>query len=119
MSVSFGPDGPIHGRPMVLAPSEARTASGQGTARPTEDESTARLTLDVTAASGDAPTLDVTIQTSPDGDAWTAVGTFPQATGIAQASGVFSGLDRYIRASWAIAATANPSFTFKVSGVLV
>lgn len=63
-------------------PSAARTASGQ-TARLSGYgiAQVLRAQLDVTAASGTTPTLDVVIEDSVDGGvSWNAVGTFTQRT---------------------------------------
>lgn len=79
---------------------------------------TARLTLTVTAASGTTPTLDVTVQTSPDQVTWTPLGVFPTATVAGAQLVSFPGASRFLRVSWAIGGT-TPSFTFGVAGVSV
>lgn len=74
------------------------------------------LTLDVSAASGTTPTLDVAIQTRKDSsDSWRAVAAFAQATAVVAERKCFSGLDRQVRAVATVAGT-TPSFTFSVSG---
>jgi len=73
------------------------------------------LTLDVTAASGTTPTLDVAVQTSHDGATWTTVASFARATGVGSERKRFSGLDRYVRAVATLGGT-TPSFTFSVTG---
>lgn len=100
--------------PVTLAASAARTATGNGSGAELGDRRVARLKLDVTAASGTSPTLDVTIQTSRDGTTWYTAGTFAQRTGIANESKVFA-IDRHVRASWTIGGT-TPSFTFSIIG---
>jgi hypothetical protein len=101
---------------ITLAASAARTATGTGSAVEMGDSGILRLTLDITAASGTTPTLDVAIQTSQDGSTgWTTVASFAQQTGVATVRKVFAGFDRYARASWTIAGT-TPSFTFSCVG---
>lgn len=74
------------------------------------------LTLSVTAASGSTPTLDVAVQTRRDAsDAWRAVGTFAQRTGVASERKCFAGCDRQVRVVSTLGGT-TPSFTFSVSG---
>jgi hypothetical protein len=70
--------------------------------------------LDVTAASGTLPTLDVIIEHSPDGAAWATLATFTQkiTTG-AQTLVITAAHDDQVRASWTIAGTL-PSFDFTV-----
>lgn len=100
---------------VTLAAPAARTATGNGSSLALVDRNQLRLTLDVTAASGTTPTLDVTVQHSPDGSTWATLGTFAQRTAAGSERKIFSGVDRYVRANHAIGGTA-PSFTFSVSG---
>lgn len=96
--------------------SAARTTSAAGPAIEVGDKVEIRdLKLNVTAASGTTPTLDVTVQTSPDATNWTSVGTFTQKTTTGSQTKTFFGLDRYVQVIWTIAGT-TPSFTFDVSG---
>ena len=113
---SFGPGNiEVHGESVTLAPSGARTASGQGSTVPTGDLDPARLTLDVTAASGTTPSLTVNVQHSSDGATWVTHSSFAAKTATGTERKVFAGLDRYVRASWTITGT-TPSFTFSVTG---
>ena len=107
-----------HGTPVDLAPSAVRTTSADGSTHHVGGSDTARLTLAVTAASGGTPSLTVTVQHSPDASTWAAVSAFAAKTGTGSERKVFGGLDRYVRASWAITGT-TPSFTFSVSGEIV
>lgn len=101
---------------VTLAASAARTATGNGDAVELGDRGTAALTLDVTAVGGTTPSATVTIETSKDGSTgWTAVAAFSAATAVSAQRKVFAGLDRYVRASWAISGT-TPSLTFSVAG---
>jgi len=104
-------------RDLPLAPSAARTTTANGTAFEPGDKAVARLRLNVTAASGTSPTLNVTVQTSHDGTTWRSAGTFTQATAVSEQRATFS-IDRYVRATWAIAGT-TPSFTFSITGEAV
>lgn len=114
--VSFGDNNlPVYGKQVALAPSGVRTVSGDGGSIPMVGESTLRLTLAVTTATGTAPSLTVTVQTSHDGTTWTNVAAFTAATAAGSQRKVFAGLDRLARASWAISGT-TPSFTFAVTG---
>lgn len=104
----------LNTRDLTLAASAARTATGNGSTVEPGDRGVARLRLNVTAASGTTPTLNVTIQTSHDGTTWRTAGTFTQATATGEQRAAFN-IDRFVRASWAIAGT-TPSFTFTVTG---
>ena len=99
-----------------LAPSAARTASGTGDTYEMGELTTLRLKLDVTAASGSSPTLDVTVETSPDGvNNWQTLATFAQKVAASSELNVFPGSDRFVRAKWAIGG-GTPSFTFSLLG---
>jgi hypothetical protein len=108
---------------VTLFASAARTATANGTAVALGDLGTLRLFLDVTAASGTTPTLDVTVETSYDGSTgWRAISAsgsaFTQATGVTSQRRSFVGCDRYVRAVATIGGT-SPSFTFSLSGEAV
>ena len=77
------------------------------------------LILDVTAASGTSPTLDIVIQQQdPISEKWFALDTpaaFGQKTGVSQeALDVVSNCQR-LRAACTIGGTATPTFTFTLS----
>jgi hypothetical protein len=101
----------------VPAASAARVASGTGDTYEMGELSTLRLKLDVTVVAGTGgPTLDVIVETSPDGvNEWQTVATFAQKSGVSNERNVFPGCDRFVRAKWTITGT-NPSFTFSVTG---
>ena len=104
----------------TLFASAARTASVNGAAVATADVNNAFVTLNVTAVSGTAPTLDVKIQGTDDGgtiwfDIPNAVFTQKVATG-SQAIQINTFSD-VIRAVATIGGT-TPSFTFAVKAVL-
>lgn len=104
----------------VLLPSTTMTASTTGSARDGFGASTAlRLQLEVTAASGTLPTLDVTIEDTVDGTNWNTVATFTQktATGL-QVVNLLASSTPYadrLRVKAVIGGT-TPSFTFSVKG---
>ena len=101
--------------PVSLFASATRTATANGSAVELGDCAQARLDLKVTSASGTTPTLDVKVQTSPDGTTWTDVGTFTQVTAVSTQHKVFSGLDRFVRGVATIGGT-TPLFTFSLGG---
>jgi hypothetical protein len=62
--------------------------------------------------------MTVTVQTSPDNATWNNVASLAAITGVSQLQQAFSGLDRFVRLSYAISGT-TPSFTFTTSGEFV
>lgn len=110
----------INSQPLGTAAvsSAARVASGNGTSVETGSFTEIRgLVLDVTAASGTNPTLDVRVETSDDNTTWRTISSFAQATTVTNEHKEFGPLGRYVRIAWTIAGTATPSFTFSV-GIL-
>lgn len=100
----------------ILVSSAARTASGDsGQLSGWGVPSVARVQLDVTAAAGTSPTLDVVVEDTLDGTNWNVVGTFAQKTAagreVINLSTPFA--DR-LRVRWTVAGTA-PSFTFSAT----
>jgi hypothetical protein len=93
----------------------ARTASGDsGPQTGFGDESTLRAQLNVTAAAGTGPTLDVVLEDTLDGTNWNVVGTFAQKTAPGrEVVNVTTPFADRLRARWTVAGTA-PSFTFDV-----
>lgn len=100
------------------ADTRTKTATFNGPALELGDRGTVRVTLDVTAASGTLPTLDVALQTSADGVAWFTVANFDRATGVTSEYQVVGGIDRFVRAACTIGGT-TPSFTFSLDGEAV
>ena len=104
----------------VLQASTTMTASTNGDVQDGFGQSTAlRLQLEVTAASGTLPTLDVTIEDTLDGTNWNTVATFTQktTTGL-QVINLLAGTTPYadrLRVKTVIGGT-TPSFTFSVKG---
>lgn len=76
--------------------------------------SSIRAQLEVTAASGTTPTLDVTIEDTLDGTSFNTIGTFTQATGTTrEVINITSTFGDRLRVAWALGGTA-PDFTFSV-----
>ncbi|MFE9098493.1 hypothetical protein [Streptomyces sp. NPDC007264] len=101
---------------LVAAASAARTTSGNsGTLSGFGDWTKFRAALNVTAASGTTPTLDVVIEDSLDGGTtWFTVATFSQKTAAGtQAQDVTGVFSDTLRVRWTIGGT-SPSFTFDV-----
>lgn len=100
---------------VAIESASAKTITGVSAGVEIADRGVARLLLNVTAASGTTPTLNVTMQTSSDNATWRSLGTFAQKTAAGSERLSFNGLDKFVRASWVIAGT-TPSFTFSISG---
>ncbi len=99
----------------TVAASEARTASGASSALaglgPAES---LRVQLNVTAAAGTSPTLDVVIEDTLDGTNYNTIGTFSQKTGPArEVMTITTPFSDRVRARWTMGGT-TPSFTFSV-----
>lgn len=104
----------------TLLASAARTASGNSADLTVHNSSKLAVYLDVTAASGTSPTLDVTVKAKdPVSGKYFTIGTFAQKTGVAsEAIFIGGGADvefavRTYRIEYVIAGT-SPSFTFSV-----
>lgn len=96
----------------LLAPL-ARTATEASPGFDSERQSNASFFLNVTAASGTTPTLDLTIQDSPDGVTWYNRQAFTQVTGATTQSQRIEYFGRFLRVNAVIGGT-TPSFTFSV-----
>jgi len=109
--------------PITLHASAEETTSGSGTAVDlhstdgVELRRLARLQLIVSALSGTAPTLNVAIETSPDNATWRQLDSFSQQTAVGIAELKTGDLDRYVRCSWAIGGSDNPTVTFALTGI--
>lgn len=106
---------------VALAPTAARTATGQGSAVDVRQVvGLAQFVLDCAAGTGTTPNLVVNIQDSPDGSTgWATVASFTAVTTVASAQD--RALDvrstrGFLRAQWTITGT-TPSFTFSVNGL--
>lgn len=101
----------------TLVPSAARTVSGDnGGSTGWGPASRIRAQLNVTAASGTTPTLDVVIEDTLDGGAnWNTIGTFTQRTAAGrQVVDITTPFSEQVRVRWTIGGT-TPSFTFAVA----
>lgn len=106
---------------VALAPTAARTATGQGSAVDVRQlVGLGQFMLDCAAGTGTTPNLVVSIQDSPDGTTgWADVISFTAVTTVASAQD--RGLDvrstrGFVRARWVITGT-TPSFTFSLNGL--
>lgn len=102
----------------VSLPSAVRTTTSQAAGVLTGAGHTVRAFLDVTAASGTAPSMTLTLETSHDGTTWSAVASFAAKTAVSSERKVFVGLNKHIRWAWTISGT-TPSFTFSCAADLV
>lgn len=101
-----------------LHPSATRTANGNGSTQAgLAQTARLRVQLNVTAASGTTPTLDVVIEDSLDGTNWNTIGTFTQkVTTGRQVIDITTPFADTVRARWTIGGT-TPSFTFAVDAI--
>lgn len=109
-------DLPAPGTTDEVVPSAARTASGDsGVLSGWGAASKLRAQLNVTAASGTSPTLDVVLEDTLDGANFNTIATFTQrvAAGrqVVDVTGLFT---ENLRVRWTIGGT-TPSFTFAVN----
>ncbi len=92
----------------------ARTTNGNSGDMRVYGGESVRCQLNVTSASGTAPTLTVTIEDTLDGTNYNTIGTFAQKTAAGrEIINVTVPFSETLRVSWTIAGT-NPSFTFGV-----
>lgn len=75
---------------------------------------TLRAQLNVSAASGTTPTLDVVLEDTLDGSTWNTIGTFTQKTAVSrEVINVTTPFAERLRARWTVGG-ATPSFTFSI-----
>jgi hypothetical protein len=103
-----------------LVPSQTVTATTtHQAASDLAHASSLRVQLNVTAASGTTPTLDVVLEDSLDGQNWNTVGTFAQKTGVArEVINVTTPFANRVRARATVAGT-TPSFTYAVRAAAI
>jgi hypothetical protein len=106
-----------YGEATIVA-SAARTATGNSGNLPGYGgANTLRVQLDVTAASGTTPTLDVVVQDTLDGTNYNTIGTFAQKTTTGrEVINVTTPFADRLRILHTIGGT-TPSFTFSVRAV--
>lgn len=93
-------------------------ASGTGTAVEVGDRGTGRFTLDVTAL-GSGTTLTVTVKTSDtESGTYRTVAAFTAASATGTELKSFPGLDRWVRADWALSGGTTTA-TYTVDGEAV
>jgi hypothetical protein len=99
----------------TIVASAARTSSGDsGVLAGWGVASALRAQLNVTAAAGTGPTLDVVIEDTLDGTNWNVIATFAQKTGPGrEVINVTEPFTDRLRARWTLGGT-TPSFTFAV-----
>ncbi len=94
--------------------SSARTTGGNSGNIQAYGGESVRAQLNVTAASGTSPTLNVLIEDTLDGINYNTIGTFAQKTAAGrEVINITTPFSETLRASWTIAGT-NPSFSFSV-----
>jgi hypothetical protein len=103
--------------PVTVITSAARTATGQSAALQCGATPVVSLLVSVTAVSGTTPTLDLSLQWSPDGGTTWHVGdpadTFTQITAATNVVKRFAAKSNLYRIVYTIGGT-TPSFTFGV-----
>lgn len=96
--------------------SAARTVTGNSGEFNLYDHDEALVFLNVTAASGTSPTLNVKVQTKdPNGD-WYDLVSFTQATAAAKEAKPVTVYGETLRIAYTVAGT-TPSFTFTVTAI--
>ncbi len=98
---------------------QPRTVSGNSGDLRASGGNSVRAQLNVTAASGTAPTLTVILEDTLDGGInYNTIGTFAQKTAAGrEVISITAPFSETLRVSWTIAGT-NPSFTFSVDWFL-
>jgi hypothetical protein len=103
---------------LTLFASATKTASGTGSAFDVGTYDQGVFFLEVTAASGTSPTLDVDIQTYDIvGGDWHTLVSFTQAIGTGKEMKTSGYLGEQIRINYTIGGT-DPSFTFSVGAIV-
>ena len=112
----------IRAKAVTFRANGAATASGNSKLTPVKvtQFKEAEFFLDVTAASGTTPTLNVAIVTKdPISGKWFTLVSFTQATGVTTERKVVTGnLGAFLAATWAIGGTGSPTFAFSIGAVL-
>lgn len=103
----------------ALVASAARTASGDsGPLTGFAGATTLRVQLDITAASGTTPTLDLVLEDTLDGANWNTIGTFAQKVAAGrEVINVTIPFTDTLRARWTVGGT-TPSFTFSIAAFI-
>lgn len=101
---------------VTFLPSAARTESGNSGEFNLYDHDEALVFLDVTAASGTDPTLDVKVQTKDPNGKWYDLVSFTQKTDVGQEAKAVTVYGETLRIAYTIGGT-EPSFTFAVTAI--
>ncbi len=101
---------------ITIQSSATKTVSGQSSAIDVSSIDEMVVFLNVSAVSGTSPTLDVTIEDSPDGTNWYTHTSFTQATATTKEAKRISNFGKFVRINYTIGGT-SPSFTFEVVAV--
>lgn len=98
-----------------VASAARTTSSNSGALTGYGPAATIRAQLNVTAASGTTPTLDVLVEDSVDGGAtWNTLVAFTQATAVTrEVKNITTPFGDQLRVRWTVGGT-TPSFTFAV-----
>lgn len=102
----------------TIVASAARTTSTNSSAFAPTKNREVNLMVSVTAVSGTNPTLDVSVEWSPDGSAWyvaDTADTFTQITAARKTTKQFTCKGPNLRVAWTIGGTSTPTFTFSVT----
>lgn len=101
----------------TLVASAARGANGDsGAIGGFGSAKTLRLQLEVTAAGGTTPTLDVVVEDTLDGVNFNTIGTFAQRTGVGrEVINVTSPFSDTARIRWTIGGGGGQTFTFTIA----
>lgn len=97
----------------TLVTSAARTTTFTSSGVSTSNVDGVIAYVNISAVSGTSPTLNITLQDSPNGTDWFDASTLAQATAISKQRVVLSSVGAHLRAVCTIAGTA-PSFTFSI-----
>jgi hypothetical protein len=104
-------------REQVVSSAVRTTSSDSGTLSGYGPAQSIRAQLNVTAASGTTPTLDVVIEDTLDGTNWNVVGTFAQKTAVGrEVINVTALFSDTVRIRWTIGG-GTASFTFAVDWI--
>lgn len=104
-------------RENAVASAARTTSSNSGILYGYGAASTLRAQLDVTAAAGTSPTLDVVIEDTVDGTNYNTIGTFTQKTAAGrEVINITTPFSDAVQVKWTVGGT-SPSFTFSVDWI--
>lgn len=101
----------------LVASAARTTSSNSGIIYGLGPAESIRAQLDVTAAAGTSPTLDVVVEDTLDGTNYNTIGTFAQKTAAGrEVINITTPFSDQVRIRWTVGGT-SPSFTFSVRAV--